>query len=183
MGKGSELDYPDSVRRAWCGQSLYTRGSRHGSTVITIRRQALLFPRTTAFVRALAGRDVPGIGATVVGGARSAGSSAGCAWIAPEYPVPAAGRDRGARLSGRVLLDRARPAESDNGHAHSRATSASPGFMRSSLRASPSVYRGVVVGLGGIARTAHLPAFQSDPDVASRLRIVGIMDESPTAAP
>jgi predicted dehydrogenase len=45
------------------------------------------------------------------------------------------------------------------------------------------VYRGVVVGLGGIARTAHLPAFQSDPDVASRLRIVGIMDESPTAAP
>jgi predicted dehydrogenase len=45
------------------------------------------------------------------------------------------------------------------------------------------VYRGVVVGLGGIARTAHLPAFQSDPEVASRLRIVGIMDESPTAAP
>ena len=55
--------------------------------------------------------------------------------------------------------------------------------MRSSLRVAPSVYRGVVVGLGGIARTAHLPAFQRDPDVASRLRIVGLMDESPTAAP
>ena len=55
--------------------------------------------------------------------------------------------------------------------------------MHSSLSTTPSVYRGVVVGLGGIARTAHLPAFRSDPDVASRLRIVGVMDESPTAIP
>jgi predicted dehydrogenase len=45
------------------------------------------------------------------------------------------------------------------------------------------VYRGIVVGLGGIARSAHLPAFQGDPGVASRLRIVGIMDESPDATP
>ncbi len=43
------------------------------------------------------------------------------------------------------------------------------------------VYRGVLVGLGGIARSGHLPAFQSDPKVASRLRIVGIMDDAPTA--
>src|SRR5258707_13201651 len=45
------------------------------------------------------------------------------------------------------------------------------------------VYRGVLVGLGGIARSGHLPAFQSDPKVASRLRIVGIMDDAPTAPP
>src|SRR5258708_13012027 len=43
------------------------------------------------------------------------------------------------------------------------------------------VYRGVLVGLGGIARSGHLPAFQSDPKVAARLSIVGIVDEAPTA--
>ena len=41
----------------------------------------------------------------------------------------------------------------------------------------PRVYRGAIVGLGGIARSAHVPAFLSDPDVASRLQIVGIVDE------
>ena len=43
------------------------------------------------------------------------------------------------------------------------------------------VYRGAILGLGGIARSAHLPAFQSDPDVASRLQIVAIVDDAPTA--
>lgn len=39
-------------------------------------------------------------------------------------------------------------------------------------------YRGVLLGLGGIARSAHLPAFQADERVASRLEIVGIVDEA-----
>src|SRR3989441_5508219 len=43
------------------------------------------------------------------------------------------------------------------------------------------VYRGVLLGLGGIARSGHLPAFQADPQVASRLRIVGIVDDAPNA--
>jgi len=44
------------------------------------------------------------------------------------------------------------------------------------------MYRGVLIGLGGIARSAHLPAFLHDPEVASRLRIIGIVD-SGVAAP
>ncbi len=52
------------------------------------------------------------------------------------------------------------------------------------MRSSPDrqrVYRGALLGLGGIARTGHLPAFQSDQRVASRLKIVGIVDDAPTA--
>ncbi len=51
------------------------------------------------------------------------------------------------------------------------------------MRSSPDrrVYRGVLLGLGGIARSGHLPAFQADPDVASRLQIVGIVDDAPSA--
>src|SRR3989449_4096981 len=51
------------------------------------------------------------------------------------------------------------------------------------MRSSPDsqrVYRGVLLGLGGIARHGHLPAFQSDPRVASRLKIVGIVDDAAT---
>src|SRR5436309_11477876 len=51
------------------------------------------------------------------------------------------------------------------------------------MRSSPDsqrVYRGVLLGLGGIARNGHLPAFQSDPRVASRLKIVGIVDDAVT---
>lgn len=36
--------------------------------------------------------------------------------------------------------------------------------------------RGVVVGAGGVARLAHLPAYTRDPLVAARLRIVGGVD-------
>ena len=51
------------------------------------------------------------------------------------------------------------------------------------MRSSPDVYRGAIVGLGGIARNAHLPAFRADPRVASRLQIVGIVDDAPAAPP
>jgi len=51
------------------------------------------------------------------------------------------------------------------------------------MRSSPDVYRGAIVGLGGIARNAHLPAFRADPRVSSRLQIVGIVDDAPTAPP
>src|SRR2546430_9398673 len=46
------------------------------------------------------------------------------------------------------------------------------------MRSSPDqrVYRGVLLGLGGIARNGHLPAFQSE----SRLKIVGIVDDAVT---
>ena len=44
------------------------------------------------------------------------------------------------------------------------------------------MYRGVLMGLGGIARSGHLPAFLHDPEVASRLRIIGIVDAA-VAAP
>src|SRR6267143_1481817 len=52
---------------------------------------------------------------------------------------------------------------------------------RNSMHNSPDrrVYRGVLFGLGGIARSAHLPAFQTDARVASRLQIVAIVDDAP----
>ena len=54
--------------------------------------------------------------------------------------------------------------------------------MHNSLNARDTrVYRGAILGLGGIARSAHVPAFQSDPDVASRFQIVGIFDDAPRA--
>ncbi len=52
------------------------------------------------------------------------------------------------------------------------------------MRSSPErrVYRGALIGLGGIARLGHLPAFQLDAAVASRLEIVGIVDSAPALA-
>src|SRR5258706_41172 len=52
------------------------------------------------------------------------------------------------------------------------------------MRSSPErrVYRGALIGLGGIARLGHLPAFQLDAGVASRLEIVGIVDSAPVLA-
>ncbi len=51
------------------------------------------------------------------------------------------------------------------------------------MHSSPEdrVYVGALLGLGGIARSGHLPAFRADPQVASRLRIVAIVDDAPTA--
>jgi len=43
------------------------------------------------------------------------------------------------------------------------------------------MYVGALLGLGGIARSGHLPAFRADPQVASRLRIVAIVDDAPSA--
>ena len=54
--------------------------------------------------------------------------------------------------------------------------------MPSSPEPAPRVYRGALIGLGGIARLGHLPAFQRDPAVAARLEIVGIVDLSPALA-
>lgn len=45
------------------------------------------------------------------------------------------------------------------------------------------VYRGAIVGLGGVARHAHLPAYLQYPEVRRRLRLVLAMDESPTVSP
>ena len=52
------------------------------------------------------------------------------------------------------------------------------------MRSSPErrVYRGALIGLGGIARLGHLPAFQLDAGVAARLEIVGIVDSAPVLA-
>jgi predicted dehydrogenase len=49
--------------------------------------------------------------------------------------------------------------------------------------AAPRVYRGAVIGLGGIARHAHLPAFLNDPAVRCRLHIVATVDERPADPP
>ena len=51
------------------------------------------------------------------------------------------------------------------------------------MRSSPEsrIYRGALIGLGGIARLGHLPAFLG-PRVAARLEIVGIVDSEPALA-
>lgn len=43
----------------------------------------------------------------------------------------------------------------------------------------PDVYRGVIVGAGNIARSAHLPAFAASPLLRDRVRIVGALDPRP----
>jgi len=43
------------------------------------------------------------------------------------------------------------------------------------------MYRGVLMGFGGIARSGHLPAFLHDPAVSRRLEIVAIVDDAPAA--
>lgn len=48
---------------------------------------------------------------------------------------------------------------------------------------TPRVYRGAVIGLGGIARQSHLPAFLADPGVSSRLQIVATVDDGPGVTP
>lgn len=40
----------------------------------------------------------------------------------------------------------------------------------------PRRYRGVIIGFGNVARTAHLPGFLRGPDPASRIHIVGAVD-------
>jgi predicted dehydrogenase len=44
-------------------------------------------------------------------------------------------------------------------------------------------YRGVVIGAGGIARSAHMPAFRQDKAVRARLEIVAVVDSAPDVTP
>jgi predicted dehydrogenase len=53
--------------------------------------------------------------------------------------------------------------------------------MATRVSAEPRQYRGIVVGAGGVARGAHLPAYQSHAAVRDRLHIVGVMDAAPVA--
>jgi predicted dehydrogenase len=45
------------------------------------------------------------------------------------------------------------------------------------------LYRGSILGLGGIARQAHWPAFRDDPALQARTRIVAAVDPSPNPTP
>jgi predicted dehydrogenase len=47
----------------------------------------------------------------------------------------------------------------------------------------PRTYRGAVIGAGGIARGAHLPAFRQDKAVRARLELVAVVDSAPDVAP
>jgi predicted dehydrogenase len=51
------------------------------------------------------------------------------------------------------------------------------------MSGEPRVYRGAILGLGGIARQAHLPAFQTDPVLAARTRIVAAVDPASEPPP
>src|SRR5574341_823173 len=50
-------------------------------------------------------------------------------------------------------------------------------------RASAGVYRGALLGLGGVARQSHLPAYLGHPEVRRRLRLVAVLDENPAVPP
>jgi len=43
------------------------------------------------------------------------------------------------------------------------------------------VYRGAVIGSGGIARSAHLPAFRQGAGVRDRVEIVAVVDSGSVA--
>lgn len=45
------------------------------------------------------------------------------------------------------------------------------------------VYRGALLGLGGVARQSHLPAYLAHPQVSQRLRLVAALDENPAVLP
>jgi phosphatidylglycerophosphate synthase len=81
VGKGSELEVPGGE------QPVAARAGSLGTRITAwiygdyIRRQALLFPRTTALLRALAGRDVPA-SLREAWERRQRGVVAACAWIA-----------------------------------------------------------------------------------------------------
>ena len=81
VGKGSELDLPEqTLPPIPAGASIWTRLSAwfYGDYV---RRQAWLFPRTTALARSLAGRAVP-VSIQLAWAERQRAVVEGCAWIA-----------------------------------------------------------------------------------------------------
>lgn len=45
------------------------------------------------------------------------------------------------------------------------------------------VHHGAIIGLGGIARNAHLPGFAANPAVTRRMRVVATVDGDPGVAP
>jgi len=45
------------------------------------------------------------------------------------------------------------------------------------------VHHGAIIGLGGIARNAHLPGFASDPGVRRRMQVVATVDGDPGVTP
>jgi len=49
--------------------------------------------------------------------------------------------------------------------------------------ATPQVYRGAVIGSGGIARSAHLPAFRQGGGVRDRIEIVALVDAADDVRP
>ena len=55
--------------------------------------------------------------------------------------------------------------------------------MSTPASAEPRRYRGAVIGVGGIARQAHLPAFLEAPSVRGRVAIVALVDSAPDLAP
>ncbi len=55
--------------------------------------------------------------------------------------------------------------------------------MSTPASAEPRRYRGAVIGAGGIARQAHLPAFLEAPSVRGRIAIVALVDSAPDLAP
>jgi len=55
--------------------------------------------------------------------------------------------------------------------------------MTEDRTSAPRVYRGALIGLGGIARQSHLPALLGDPRVSDRLQIVATVDDAPGVAP
>jgi predicted dehydrogenase len=47
----------------------------------------------------------------------------------------------------------------------------------------PKTYRGAVIGAGGIARGAHIPALRQEKAVRSRLEVVAVVDSAPDVTP
>jgi predicted dehydrogenase len=47
----------------------------------------------------------------------------------------------------------------------------------------PRVYRGAVIGSGGIARSAHVPAFRQGPGVRERVQLVALVDAAEDVRP
>jgi phosphatidylglycerophosphate synthase len=80
VGEGDELDVPGESAERVAGASLWQRISSWLYGDYT-RRQALLFPRTTALVRAFAGREVPD-SLRRSWAERQRWVVGGCAWIA-----------------------------------------------------------------------------------------------------
>jgi predicted dehydrogenase len=52
----------------------------------------------------------------------------------------------------------------------------------SAARVENRLYRGALIGFGGVARNAHLPGFRHDPALRARLDVVAAVDPAPSAS-